>query len=158
MGFPFRKILSPVDFNDHSLEALEWAVQIAAQSNGTVCVLHVVPVIIPPTGIPVNLDIYREQEEAARQKLAAITAQRLGKTSHEAIVRLGEPASSILKVQTEIGADLIVIATHGRRGWSRLLLGSVAEMVLRQAACPVFAIPPDAAATHGARLGKVDQP
>jgi predicted transcriptional regulator len=56
------------------------------------------------------------------------------------MVNMGEPAGSILKAERGVGADLLVMSTHGRRGFSRFFLGSVAEMVLREARCPVLTV------------------
>jgi len=138
MAFPYRKILCPVDFDDNSMSALEMAAEIARQSDGTVYVFHVVPMIIPPTGLPVYVDLYKGQEEAAQQKLQEIGRKRLSGVKFELSTHLGEPAGAILKTAKKIGADLIVMATHGRRGFSRFFIGSVAEIVLREAPCPVL--------------------
>ena len=138
MSFPFKRILSPVDFEDNSLAAMEVAAQIARQNDGIVLLFHVVPMMIAPTSMPVYVDIYKGQEETAREKLGQIAAKRLQGVKHEILTRVGEPAGTIIKTSRESAADLIVMATHGRRGFSRVLLGSIAEMVLREAPCPVL--------------------
>jgi len=140
MSYPFRRILSPIDFDDNSLAALDVATQIARDSDGLVLLFHVVPMIVPVTGMPVYVDIYKGQEEAAREKQKEIAAKRLRGVKHELLAHMGEPAGAILSVARRHGADLIVMATHGRRGLSRVLLGSVAEMVLRNAPCPVLCV------------------
>ena len=68
MADPFRRILCPVDFDDNSMQALDTAADLARENNGTVFVLHVVPMIVPPTGMPVYVDLYQGQEETARDK------------------------------------------------------------------------------------------
>jgi acetoin utilization protein AcuB len=140
MSYPFRRILNPVDFDDNSLAALDVAAQIARDNDGMVLLLHIVPMIVPATGMPVYVDIYKGQEEAAREKLKEIAAKRLRGVKHELLTQMGEPAGSILNAARRDAADLIVMATHGRRGFSRVLLGSIAEMVLRNASCPVLCV------------------
>jgi nucleotide-binding universal stress UspA family protein/predicted transcriptional regulator len=140
MAFPFKKILCPLDFDDNSLAALDVAVHLARNADGTVYVLHVVPMIIPPTGTPIYIDLYKEQEQVAREKLKEIGHKRLSGIKHEMLVHTGEPPAAILGAQRRIGADVIVMATHGRKGFSRVVLGSVAEIVMRESLCPVLTI------------------
>jgi len=140
MSYPFRRILCPIDFDDNSMAALDVAVRMANDSGGTILLAHVVPMIIPPTGMPVYVDMYKGQEDAAREKLREIAERRLHKVGYELVVNMGEPAGSILRLASRYASDLIVMATHGRRGFSRVLLGSVAEMVLREAPCPVLCV------------------
>jgi len=140
MSYPFRRILSPIDFDDNSLAALDVAAQIARDNDGMVLVLHAVPVIVPPTGGAIYVDIYKAQEEAAREKLRELAVKRLRGVKHELLTQMGEPAGAILSAARRHAADLIVMATHGRRGLSRVVLGSIAEMVLRSAPCPVLCV------------------
>lgn len=140
MAFPFKKILCPVDFDDNSTAALKSAAEIALQNDGTVHVLHVVPMVVQPMGAPVYVDLYQGQEQAARAKLTEIAGKQLLGIKYELMTRIGEPASAILKAQRQLSADVLVIGTHGRRGFSRLFLGSVAEKVIREASCPVLTV------------------
>jgi universal stress protein A len=140
MAFPYRRILTPVDFDDESCSALDAAAQIARQNDGVVLVFHVVPMIVPPAGMPVYIDVYRGQEDSARTRLSEIARKHLAGVKYELFTHIGDPAASILRAEKRLAADLIVIATHGRRGFSRVFLGSVAEMVLREATCPVLTI------------------
>jgi nucleotide-binding universal stress UspA family protein/predicted transcriptional regulator len=140
MAFPFRKILCPIDFDENSMAALDSAAQMARHFDATVYVFHVVPMIIPPTGMPVYVDLYKGQEEAARNKLQEVARKHLAGLKYELHTHLGEPAGSILRAERRIGADLVVMATHGRRGFSRFFLGSVAELVLRESSCPVLTV------------------
>lgn len=140
MAPQFRKILCPVDFDDNSMEALDTAANLARESNGTVFVLHVVPIIIEPTGTPVYVDLYKGQEEAAQAKLTEIAHKRLGGIKYELVIHTGEPAGSILNTEKKVDADVVVMATHGRRGFKRFLLGSIAEVVLRESTCPVLTV------------------
>ncbi len=136
----FQRILCPVDFDDNSMQALDTAAKLARESNGTVFVLHVVPMIIAPTGMPVYVDLYQGQEEAARAKLLEIAHKRLAGLKYELLIHTGEPAGAILNAEKKMNADVIVMATHGRRGFKRFFLGSIAELVLRESICPVLTV------------------
>jgi acetoin utilization protein AcuB len=140
MSFPFRRILNPVDFDDNSLAALEVAAQMARENDGTVLLFHVVPMVIVPAHMPVYVDLYKGQEETAREKLRELAAKRLSGIKYELLTHLGEPAGAIIRTAKRSAADVIVMATHGRRGFSRVMLGSTAEMVLREAPCPVLCV------------------
>ena len=74
MSYPFRRIVSPVDFDDNSLAAVDVAAQIARDNDGTILLLHVVPMIMEPTGMPIYVDMYKGQEEIARDKLRQFEA------------------------------------------------------------------------------------
>ncbi len=140
MAFPYRKILCPVDFDDNSMQALDTAADLARESKGTVFVLHVVPMILAPTGMPVYVDLYKGQEETARAKLLEIAQKRLTGIKYELLTHTGEPAGTILSAEKKMGADVVVMATHGRRGFKRFFLGSIAEVVLRESTCPVLTV------------------
>lgn len=140
MAFPYRKIMCPIDFDDSSLEAVETAASIARQNGGTLTLVHIVPMIIEPTGLPVYGDLYKVQEETARQQLADIIKTRLGGIKCEVSLHNGEPAQTILNIARKLAPELLVMATHGRKGFSHFFLGSVAELVLRGASCPVLTV------------------
>ncbi|MGA9725225.1 MAG: universal stress protein [Candidatus Binatus sp.] len=140
MPLPYRKILCPVDFDENSIVALQTAAELARHFDSTVYVLHTVPMIIPPTSMPVCVDLYKGQEDTAGENLVELARKHLTGIKYEIIVRKGEPAGSILKTERGIGADLLVMSSHGRRGFSRFFLGSVAEVVLREARCPVLTV------------------
>jgi acetoin utilization protein AcuB len=140
MAYPYRRILCPVDFDDNSMQALDTAANLARESNGTVFVLHVVPMILAPTAMPVYVDLYKGQEETARAKLLEIAHKRLAGLKFELLTHTGEPAGTILNAEKKTSADVVVMATHGRRGFKRFFLGSIAEVVLRESACPVLTV------------------
>jgi nucleotide-binding universal stress UspA family protein len=86
-------------------------------------------------------------ETAARTKLVRLARQRVnGKARYQVDVMMGDPAVEILQAAKRRGADLIVMATHGRKGLRHLVLGSVAEHVVREAPCPVLTVKPKAPA------------
>ena len=140
MAFPYRNILCPVDFEDSSMYALDNAGDIARQNGGVVFVLHVVPMIVPPMGMPVYVQLYESQRQTAATKLEEMGRKRLTGVKYELLTEMGEPAPLILKTAAAVVADLIVMGSHGRRGFSRLFLGSVAERVLRESSCPVLTV------------------
>lgn len=140
MAFPYRRILVPVDFDETSQAALEAATRLAAANKAALYLMHVVPMVLTPTGMPNYAELFKDQEKIAREKLEAMIDHHLVDVKYELMTRMGEPAQEILAAERTIGADLIVLATHGRKGVKRVLLGSVAEAVLRQAACPVLTV------------------
>lgn len=140
MAFPFKRILAPVDFDESSLSALELAGKIAAQNQGEVVVVHIVPVDMDVTGMPQYADLIKRQEGIDRDRLVAITKQRLADVKWDVVDEMGDPAEVIDLVAKRVSADLIVMVTHGRRGLARLIEGSISERVMRRAPCPVLAI------------------
>jgi acetoin utilization protein AcuB len=142
MGFPYKRILCPADFDENSVIALKEAAELARQGDGTVYVLHVVPMIIQPTGMPVYVDLYKSQEEAAWTQLRNLARKHLATVKYELLVQMGDPAGTILRAERRLSPDLVVMATHGRKGFSRFFLGSVAEMVVRESNCPVLTVRP----------------
>ncbi len=148
MALPYKRILCPIDFDENSLAALEAAADLARHSDATVFVLHVVPMIIQPTGMPVYVDLYKSQEEVAWARLRELARKSLAGIKYELTVQMGDPAGAILQSERKIRPDLLVLATHGRRGFSRFFLGSVAEMVLREAHAPVLTVRPQMSDKH----------
>lgn len=140
MALPFKKILSPVDFGENSLAALDVAANLARQAAGTVLVLHVVSLVMSPGEVPAEIELYRAQEAEAKEKLKDVVAHRLKGVDHQIIVRIGDPAKVILLAAETLAVDVVVMATHGRRGISRMLMGSVTERVLRDSPCPVLTV------------------
>jgi nucleotide-binding universal stress UspA family protein len=141
------RILCPIDFSDHSRRALDHATAIARWYESTVSVLYVFsPAPVPAFGPgpvvlePIVLTTVDRDQLLADTKAFAKTEGAPGITI-EAVVREGNPAREIVAQATGMQADLLVIGTHGRTGFERLLLGSVTEKVLRQAGCPVMTVP-----------------
>lgn len=142
-----RRILCPVDFSDHSRRALDHALAIARWYESTVTVLHVfspAPVVAAGPGAvvlePIVVTPLDRDQLLADVKAFAETESARGITI-DAVVRVGNTAGEVLEHAAGIKADLLVIGTHGRSGFDRLLLGSVAEKVLRKASCPVMIVP-----------------
>src|SRR5579862_7311800 len=140
MAFGFKKIFCPVDFDDNSIAALDAAAKMARESNGTLEVLHAVPLVIQPGGMPIYVDIYSVEEQTAKTELLELAKLHLQGVSYELRTTVAEPCAAILHAQKQLGADVIVMGTHGRRGIARFFLGSTAERVVREAPCPVLTI------------------
>lgn len=140
----FERILCPVDFNESSMRALDFARAVAEQSGGSICLLHVAALPISGTEIPpVPMDPYPVWEQTARAQLEKIAAEHLGNhVPYNIEARSGDASAGILNQADEMNADLIVMATHGRKGVAHLLLGSVAEQVIRQSTRPVLIFRP----------------
>lgn len=162
MTEPFRKILTPVYFDETSPAALQYARYFAQQANGTVSLLHVVPT----DEFRLLRGVYRPEkgggadaqwaEKVAREKLQELAQQHLGGVLSEVLTRFsGDPATGILAAEKEIGADLVVMATRGRTGIAHLILGSVAEKVVRESRCPVFTTHRGDALPQGETLQKI---
>ncbi|MGO9059918.1 MAG: universal stress protein [Candidatus Binataceae bacterium] len=139
----FGNILCPVDFDQNSLAAVPVAAELARERNATLHLLHV----IDERGLPSG-----KIESAAQIKLERISRKKLkAGTRYEILVMPGDPAVEVPQMAVKLGIDLIVMATHGRKGLRRLVLGSVAERVVREARCPVLTVKPKAARAGASR-------
>ena len=136
---PFRTVLCPVDFDVNSFSALRLAAEIAAVNRGVLHLLHVVEL---PQGPEVAVP-FEKIENAAKAKLERVASRKaVRNVRHKLHVRSGSPGAEILLVARQVRADVIVMATHGRRGIRRFVLGSVAESVIRETPCPVLVLKP----------------
>ena len=145
--FTPKSILVPTDFSEHSDRAVRQAVDIAEQHNAKIYLLHVVDRLqqcaidycIP---LETMMKVQSDSEKEATKKMQE-EAEKILKTKNIDLVfdvKSGTPYEEILKEQQERKADLIVIASHGRTGLLRTLIGSVAERVMREAKCPVLLV------------------
>lgn len=137
--FPIRKILHATDFSDLSRPAFELACALARDFGAEVVVCHVAPQPIIPVGegMVVTTPAGETEQLTARLEQLKSADPRIRMASK--LLR-GDPATEIARLADEAKADLVVIGTHGRRGLSHLLMGSVAEGVMRKAPCPVLTI------------------
>lgn len=139
----FNKILCPVDFDPNSLLALQLASEMAQERKATLYLLHVIAM---PPGPEVALP-FGKMETAARSRLERHARHIVnGKARYQVDVMMGDPAVEIFQAAKRWGTNLIVMATHGRKGLRHLVLGSVAEHVAREAPCPVLTVKPKAPA------------
>jgi nucleotide-binding universal stress UspA family protein len=144
MALP-RTMLVATDFSEHADQALEYAAELAAQLDATIHLLHVVtnPVMGGPELAFVHPSLIEHATTAAQTALEERAARLRDRVQVGPVqLEVGDPRDEIDRVAAEIGADLIVMGTHGRRGVRRLLLGSVAESVVRTAPCPVLTVRP----------------
>ena len=147
--FEPKRILCPIDFSPTSDRALAYAAALAAAFDCTLDLLHVVPradehVAPPEVGLPVAVPAAPSPDavtEAMRRRVSAAGAERL---EPRLLVEEGRVHEMIVGQAGGGQATVLVIGTHGRTGFNRLLLGSVTEKVIRTAACPVLTVPPPA--------------
>ena len=152
------RILCPVDLSEPSRRALDHAVAIARWYGSAITVLRVIPPVVPligysgePSYLPPPLSAADlEQVRLATERFAA---RESGGPPMETLVVQGDVADEIEAHAGRLGAGLIVMGTHGHRGFERLMLGSVTERVLRMASCPVLTVPPAAPDAVPARAG-----
>lgn len=144
-----KRILCPVSFDDHSGRALARARDLALRHGAELRLLHVFPTrsesrLMPRPGVAAQVD---RAGGTHLEELAAIT--RGGGVRCEVETLHGDPAFQILQAARDGKADLVVMATHGREGVPRVVLGSVTEAVLHATPCPLLTIPPRAASAEG---------
>lgn len=141
----FQKILVPVDFSPYASYALRTAADLARRFGGSVTILHVrdpLPYAFPGDLQPLSADQQAQLRAEIDREMAAlrVRAGTAGASGVETLVAEGSPAEEIARCAERSGCDLIVIGTHGRRGFQRLVLGSVAERVVRLAPCAVLTV------------------
>ena len=138
----FEHIIVPIDFSDCSRDALESGIQIAKDFNASLTLLHVLEPV--SYGNDFTLGHTAEQgqldERIDSQLRVCLSAIQSAGVSVREVIRGGVPTDSILEVVHASACDLIVMGAHGRRGIAHLMMGSVAEAVLRRASCPVLAM------------------
>lgn len=141
----FRKILCPVDFFKPSTHAFNYALQLAANYEAGVHALHVVAPVIPAAyGAPFSVeDLTADLEKESQRLLEKLKggAQKRGVTVTTE-VRLGDIDLEIRRAVDKQKADLVVMGTHGRRGFERLVMGSVTERMIRHCAVPLITVGP----------------
>ncbi len=150
MNRTIARILVPTDFSATSDTALGYAITVAKQFGASLHLLHVVD--DPFVGGAFGSEVYITSVPAMRVHLVDEAASKLARllplckrVGARTEVRVGKPADVIREVAEEHGVDLIVMGTHGRTGIAHLLLGSVAEKIVREAPCPVLTVRGDAA-------------
>ena len=141
----FKKILCGTDFSDSSYHALEYGLRFAKSSDGILVVVHLVHVpagdLIGEQSYTLNFEEVRAQMQAMLDDLHKTRLQSY--PNAELLVDFGDPAQQLIKLATDRDMDLIVTSTHGRSGLSHLIMGSVAEKIIRHAPCPVFVVRAD---------------
>lgn len=144
-----RRILLPTDFSGCANFALPYAAAIARAAKAKVICIHVVEPIVPAVGYtglaePMPIADMSEQLEvsAERELPRLIDCEDLHGLDIEEVIVHGDAAAEIVRVAAEHEVDLIVISSHGRTGFGRMIFGSTAEAVVRHASCPVLVVKP----------------
>lgn len=145
-----RRILVPVDFSEGSRAALDAAVLISRAFGAEIDVLHVWE---PPAYIPIDTALAtigtgppQTIAEIARAEAGREMADLLARLEHsgdlaaQSHIEAGNPVDVVVELAGETPHDLIVMGTHGRTGFSRLVMGSIAEQIVRRAPCPVLTV------------------
>lgn len=147
-GFPpisvpelaLKRILVPVDFSDLSEKSLHYAVSFARQFNSEIYLLHVVEIIpTPEVVVAESASLNAKLRQQAEEQLSG-WRKGTGIPSVFSRIEDGIPYREIVRMADEINAELIILGTQGRRGLSRLFVGSTAERVVRHAPCPVMVV------------------
>jgi nucleotide-binding universal stress UspA family protein len=156
-----RRILCPTDFSAVADAGVDRAVSLATREGAELVLLHVLaPItayVVPDVAGSVLVEVESRAREDARGELRRLRdrVRRTGVQTHAALVQ-GSTPLQIARAAERLHCDLIVLATHGRTGLTRMLLGSVAEGVVRRAPCPVLTFrPPQLALPHGQTEGEL---
>ena len=135
----FKKILFATDFSPASEAALLYATALARDSGALLLITHIEELPMPYAGGEMYFAQPEYPNPEVRRMLEAIVPPD-SKVRYEHRLVLGTAADDIVRVADEEKTDLIVIGTHGRTGLMRVLMGSVAELVMRSATCPVLTV------------------
>lgn len=139
-----RRILVAVDFSDSSARALRHAAKRAAESGGSLIVVHVVPADYGwlQIGRDESRELDRSLQRQAGDRLRAFAEENIGNVPADLEVRIGQPAEEIVAAARESKCDSIMLSTRGLTGLDRYLIGSVAHRVAQLASCPVVLLRP----------------
>jgi universal stress protein A len=143
-AFTIKQVLVPVDFSECSKKALQYAVVLAREHKAAITLLYVEPTTSYALGEYGGINyaaLEGDLRANADRDLATLVVDEVrGVVPADTITRSGAPPEAIIDVAKKLPADIIVIATHGRTGLKHVLLGSVAEHVVRKAPCPVLVV------------------
>lgn len=148
MTVRIQKILLPTDFSGYSASATRYACELADKYGAELHLLHTLeihPAVTPDFGMGLALPRYVSESKAAAEKSLQNVVDPQWAQSHKVThaIREGSPIKEIVRYAREQGIDLIVISTHGRTGLAHVIMGSVAESVVRTAPCPVLTVRPE---------------
>jgi universal stress protein A len=139
-----KTILCPIDFSEVSANAMEYAVFLASHHHAELLLLHVVEYLQEFEHYQILVftpqELAKEMEKQAYEQLKKLTEQIKKNIKVKTIVRQGKAFMEIIREAKEKDMDLIVMGSHGRTGISHMLMGSVAEKVVRKAGCPVLIV------------------
>ena len=139
---PLKSVMVATDFSPLSEKAIDYAVMIAKQFGAKILIMHVLdPITVTTTDALMfsdNSEALRKMAEEMMKNLADILKEK-GVSIETALLK-GAAASEIISKAAQAGVDVIIMGTHGRKGIEHLILGSVAEKVVRSATCPVMVV------------------
>ena len=137
-----ENILVGIDFSEGAERALDFAVGLSKPLGARVHVVNAIGAVLPELAVALTDQMIESVRRGNQAALDGLVLPRRALTQiGQVVVEPGDPRDAIPHVAKAVKADLIVLGTHGRRGISRMLLGSVAEDVLRRAPCPVLVVP-----------------
>jgi nucleotide-binding universal stress UspA family protein len=146
----FTQVLCPTDLSEASRPSLTYAAAVARRYGARLTVLHAVPpfgtLVVQSLEAGSSMPMVLPPLDDATAAVRAFALDALAGLDADVVVQTGDPSWVIVEEAVAKAVDLIVMGTHGRGGFDRLLSGSLAEKVLRRASCPVLAIPPHAPA------------
>lgn len=136
----WQRIVVPTDFSDFSNAAVAAAAEFHQRTGAEICLLHVTEPAYEGLRVQTG-QLHQEMKREAREELARLSARHFphAKNLRQLVIE-GRPADEICKVAAQEHADAIIIPTHGRSGLRHMLLGSVAERVVRHAPCSVLVV------------------
>lgn len=145
-GGPRSIVVAGIDFSGVSRPVVQAALKLATIDGGELHLVHVLPTPANPIagGSPADRKLHSaDRIDQARQAMGRLAAE-VGPSTIRIVghLRVGKPDEEIAQLASDLGADLIVVGTHGQTGVERLVLGSVAETLVRHAPCPVLALRP----------------
>ena len=142
--FTLKRVLAPTDFSPNSEKAVSYAVQLAKLVGAKLTLLHVVP---EPSALDYTMEgIPTKEIEGWKREAKKLLADELSraKLEYEDVDSVQttalHPSDEIIEVATRLAADIVVLSTHGYKGWKHMLLGSHAEKILKEAPCPVLVV------------------
>jgi nucleotide-binding universal stress UspA family protein len=148
MAIELKRILLPTDFSSYSATATKYACELVTKFDAQLHLLHTLEVHLASTpvfGMGLALPQYIQESRAAAEKaLTSVLDPQwaVGRKIVQAVVE-GSPKVEIVRYARTQAIDLIVLATHGRSGLAHVIIGSVAESVVRTAPCPVLTVRPE---------------
>lgn len=139
---PIKRIVVPIDLSGCSLDALEYAAQFAKQIGASITILHAMEPVAYGLDFSLTLAMeWKHHREYLEERLTVLSACLTAHGVHtDHVLNPGLPAESITSYVIQQGYDLMIMGTHGRRGLSHILVGSIAEAMLRHAPCPVLTV------------------
>ena len=141
-----KKVLCAVDLEDTIAPSVEYAKMMASMTGASILVAYVIPAHTPYEDVYLSVNNQPNEvnnpNETIQKSMNALLAEQFAGMDATGVILVGRPSEELVKLAEEKGASLIVMGTHGRAGFDRLLFGSVAHEVVRAAPCPLMTVRP----------------